>query len=68
MGMKGYGIDISENAIKFTKKYIEKWDIYTVIELYDGKKITYPNEYFDFVIMLRCIRSYEILRSSFINE
>ena len=52
MGMKGYGIDISENAIKFAKQYIKEWNIYVEIKFYDGKKITYPNEYFDFVISL----------------
>ena len=52
MGMKGYGIDISENAIKFAKQYIKEWSIYAEIKHYDGKKITYPNKYFDFIISL----------------
>jgi len=52
MGMEGYGIDISENAIKFANQYTKEWNINAEIKLYDGIEIPYPNEYFDFIISL----------------
>lgn len=52
MGMEAHGIEISEAAIKVTDGYLKKWDESAKVSLYDGKNIPYPNEYFDFAIIM----------------
>ena len=48
MGMKAYGIEISEAAIKVANNYLKNWGESSEIGLYEGKDIPYPDEYFDF--------------------
>jgi len=52
MGMKAYGIEISEAAIKVACNYLKHWNESSEIKLYNGKDIPYPNEYFDFAISM----------------
>lgn len=52
MGMFAFGIEVSKNAIKFAKRYIKEWNVNAKIRLYDGQKIPYPDNFFDYIISL----------------
>lgn len=51
-GIEGYGIDISNNAIKEAKKIANEFgfNLNNFFKVYDGEKILYDDEFFDFVI------------------
>ena len=50
IGLNAYGIEISLAAVELAKQHANKEKVFPVFHQYDGKKIPYPDKYFDYIV------------------
>ena len=63
-GIEAYGVDISQRAIEISKQISIYFDKKVNFSVYDGKKLEFPDEFFDFTAclggVLNCIPESEL--------
>lgn len=63
-GIEAYGVDISQKAIEISEQMAAYFDKKVNFSVYDGKKLEFPDEFFDFTAclggVLNCIPKSEL--------